>query len=202
MYHAWQNMGEIGSNFGGSYMTDPLLLTANRNCPMRRFLRKKTSFGYFCWETPRMNMGVSQEGKCLLNIVSQKLISYDFCTSSVLHKVKKTFGGSKWKLIELTRVSRYLAYVTRECVAKNWKTSWRWKNKPLQHTKNLSCREDGCCCATYVMVCAGKKRKLSMERETWGFDFVIRPLFLCVLGSPKSSQRWLTSAWNPDCLIV
>jgi len=28
-----------------------------------------------------------------------------------LHKVKKTFGGSKWKLIELTRVSRYLAYV-------------------------------------------------------------------------------------------
>ena len=59
-----------------------------------------------------MNMGVSQERKCLLNIVSQKLISYDFCTSSVLHKVKKTFGGSKWKLIELTHVSRYLAYVT------------------------------------------------------------------------------------------
>ena len=112
MYHAWQNMGEIGSNFGGSYMTDPLLLTVNRNCPMRRFLRKKTSFGYFCWEMPRMNMGVSQERKCLLNIVSQKLISYDFCTSFVLHKVKKTFGGSKWKLIELTRVSRYLAYVT------------------------------------------------------------------------------------------
>jgi hypothetical protein len=60
-----------------------------------------------------MNMGVSQERKCLLNIVSQKLISYDFCTSFVLHKVKKTFGGSKWKLIELMRVSRYLAYVTR-----------------------------------------------------------------------------------------
>ena len=60
-----------------------------------------------------MNMGVSQERKCLLNIVSQKLISYDFCTSFVLHKVKKTFGGSKWKLIELTRVSRYLAYVRR-----------------------------------------------------------------------------------------
>ncbi len=57
-------------------------------------------------------MGVSQERKCLLNIVSQKLISNDFCTSFVLHKVKKTFGGSKWKLIELTRVSRYLAYVS------------------------------------------------------------------------------------------
>ena len=59
-----------------------------------------------------MNMGVSQERKCLLSIVSQKLISYGFCTSFVLHKVKKNFGGSKWKLIELTRVSRYLAYVT------------------------------------------------------------------------------------------
>ena len=40
-------------------------------------------------------------------------ISYDFCTSLVLHKVKKTFEGSKWKFIELTRVSRYLAYVKR-----------------------------------------------------------------------------------------
>jgi len=29
-----------------------------------------------------------------------------------LYKVKKTFGGSRWKLMELTRVSRYLAYVT------------------------------------------------------------------------------------------
>ena len=56
-------------------------------------------------------MGVSQEGKHLLNIVSQKLISYDFCTSFVLHKVKKTFGRSKWKLVELTHGSRYLAYV-------------------------------------------------------------------------------------------
>ena len=57
-------------------------------------------------------MGVSRERKCLLNIFSQKQISYDFCTSSVLHKVKKTFGGFKWKLVELTCVSRYLAYVT------------------------------------------------------------------------------------------
>ena len=60
-----------------------------------------------------MNMGVSQERKSLLNIVSQKLISYGFCTSFALYKMKKTFGGSKWKLVELMRVSRYLAYVTR-----------------------------------------------------------------------------------------
>ena len=39
---------------------------------MRRFLRKKSSFGYFVQETPRMYMGVSQERNCLLNIVSQK----------------------------------------------------------------------------------------------------------------------------------
>ena len=58
-----------------------------------------------------MHMGVSQEGRHLLNIVSQKLISYDCCTSFVLHKVKKTFERSKWKLIEFTLGSRYLAYV-------------------------------------------------------------------------------------------
>ncbi len=63
-----------------------------------------------------MKMGVSQERKCLLNIVSQKLISYDFCTPFVLHKVKKTYGGSKWKLIELTCVSRYLAYVNMSLI--------------------------------------------------------------------------------------
>ena len=96
-------------------LSDNFLLTANRNCPMRRFLRRKTTFGYFCWEMPIINMGVSREGKCLLNIVSQKQISYDFGTSFVLQKVKKTFGGSKWKLVELTRVSRYLAYVIHWC---------------------------------------------------------------------------------------
>ncbi len=53
-------------------MTAPFLSTANRNCPMRRFLRKKSSLGYFVQETPRMYMGVSQERNCLLNIVSQK----------------------------------------------------------------------------------------------------------------------------------
>ena len=75
MHHkTWKRLAVIW----GSYMTDPFPLTAKRNCPMRRFLRKKTSFGYFCWEKPRMKMGVSQERKCLLSIVSQKLISYDF----------------------------------------------------------------------------------------------------------------------------
>jgi hypothetical protein len=35
-----------------------------------------------------------------------------FCTSFALYKVKKTFGGSKWKLTDPTYVSRYLAYVS------------------------------------------------------------------------------------------
>jgi hypothetical protein len=41
------------------------------------------------------------------------------------------------------------------------------KNIPLQHKKKtvLQGKMDAVC-ATYIMVCAGKKRKLSMERET------------------------------------
>jgi hypothetical protein len=99
---------------------------------------------------PLINMGISQERKCLLNIVSQKLISYDFCTSVVLQKVKKTFGGSKWKLIELTHVSRYVVYVT---CPHNWrirvacrklKTSWRKKTicyESVSASKNLVFRK-------------------------------------------------------------
>ena len=60
---------------------------------------------------PRMNMGVSRERKRLLNIVSHKLIPYDFCTSLVLHKVKWAFWRFQVEAQELTRVSRYLAYV-------------------------------------------------------------------------------------------
>ena len=79
--------------------------------------------------------------------ISEKIISHDFCTSFVLHKVKEAFGGSRWKLVELTRVSRYLAYVTRP---HNWSISvflqkiekpHGGKNKALHHTKNLTCRE-------------------------------------------------------------
>ncbi len=96
-------------------MTAPFLSTANRNCPMRRFLRKKSSLGYFVQETPRMYMGVSQERNCLLNIDSQKQISYDFCTSFALYKsgpleVPSGSSGS------FTCVSRYLANVTTDVV--------------------------------------------------------------------------------------
>ena len=47
MHHKTQLiLGEIGSNLG-QLMTDPFLSTAKRSCPMRRFLGKKTSIGYF-----------------------------------------------------------------------------------------------------------------------------------------------------------
>jgi hypothetical protein len=49
------------------------------------------------------------------------------------------------------------------------------------------------------MLCTRKKRKLSMERETWGFDFFIRPLCCVLQCSPKSLQRWLFSC---ETLIV
>ena len=88
-----------------------LSLNCQQELSHEKVSEKEKLFWIFCWEMPIINMGISQERKRLLNIVSQKLISYDFCTSFVLHKVKKTFGGSKWKLVELMRVSRYLAYV-------------------------------------------------------------------------------------------
>ena len=146
---------------------------------------------------PRMNMGVSQERKCLLNIVSQKQISYDFCTSFVLHKVKWAFGGYKWKLRCFTRVSRYLAYVTRphdwriRVACGKLKTSWGEKTilyGVCASIQNLTCRKKGCCCLTYIMVCDRKKRKLSMERETWGFNCVIRPL-CCVWSALLNHHR-------------
>ena len=69
--------------------------TAN---PMRSFLRKKTSFGYCFSET---------------NILI-------LCNYFVLHKLLKTiFEGSRWKLLELTCASRYLAYVSTRIQVSN-----------------------------------------------------------------------------------
>jgi hypothetical protein len=52
-------------------------------------------------------------GLCIMSwiLFSEKLYLMTLRTSFVLYKVKKTFGGSRWKLRELTRVSRFLAYV-------------------------------------------------------------------------------------------
>ena len=77
---------------------------------------EKENFSWiFCWETPRMKKSVSWERKRLLNVVSQKLISYDFCASFVLYKVKWAFWRFQVEAHELTHVRRYLAYVTNWC---------------------------------------------------------------------------------------
>ncbi len=139
MHHGTQLILEENGSDLGQLHDWSFLSTANGNCAMRRFLRKKTAIGYFCWETPIMCMGVSQERKCLW-------ILFRFCTSFVLHRVKKAFGGSGWKLMMLTLVSWYLAYVTsphdwRIRVARGkLKTSWREKQfhvKTVSVSKNL-----------------------------------------------------------------
>jgi hypothetical protein len=48
----------------------------------------------------------------ILDIVYQKLISYDFCTSFVLHKVKKTLGRFQVEAPRAYQCKRFLAYVT------------------------------------------------------------------------------------------
>ena len=144
-----------------------LLCLTCRNCPLRSFLRRKLVLDISSWGTC---------GLCTMSwiLFSKKLYLMTFCTSFALYKVKKTFGGSRWKLMELTHVSRYLAYVTRphdwriRVFCGQLKNLMEVKNKPLQQKKTCLAGKNGCCCATYIMVCAGKKCKLSMERETWG----------------------------------
>jgi hypothetical protein len=48
-----------------------------------------------------------------LKSFSEKLGSYDFCTSFAGAKRRRPLGGSSWKLLEFTIVSRFLAYDTR-----------------------------------------------------------------------------------------
>jgi hypothetical protein len=174
----------------GSCMTDLILTTAHRNCPVRRFLNKNTSLGYFTWETPRMNIGISWERKRLLNIVFQKLISYDFSTSFVLHEVKWACGGSKLK-VELTKyadmwpMSLTPMIGESEWLMENWQPlggKLQFCDELVSASKNLACRQKQCCCVTYIMICDRMKHKHSMEMETWGFDGVIWP-FCCVLSA-------------------
>ena len=100
-YWSWERLAVIW----GSCMTDRFSQLPMGTVPGKGLWKKNTSIGYFCWETPIMCIGVTQERNCLLNIVSWKQISYDFCTSFVLHKVKKAFGGSRWNFMMLVIVT-------------------------------------------------------------------------------------------------
>ena len=109
----------ISGEIGGRLAAVPWLLpsvTASRISVSRRFLRRTHQLGILCWETPvdRYVMFLSSflRRKPLLDIVSQKLISCDLCTSFACAKWRRPLGGSSWKLLEFTSVSRFLAYVT------------------------------------------------------------------------------------------
>ncbi len=75
--------------------------------------------GYFTTEELSLLVwDVSQkfsEKKTYLDIVSQKQISCDLSTSFAGAKWRRPLGGSSWKLLELTSVSRFLAYVKAMC---------------------------------------------------------------------------------------
>ena len=106
-----------------------------RNCPLRSFLgiglMLDISFWGMCW-------------LCTVSwiLFSEKLSLMTLCTSFVLYEVKKTFGGSRWKLRVLTRVSRFMAYVTRP---HEWSIRWKWnkKSEVLYRTKNGSHESNG-----------------------------------------------------------
>jgi hypothetical protein len=54
--------------------------------------------------------------------------------------------------------------------------------------QNLAYRKKGCCSVTYIMVGDRQKHNLSVERQTWGFDCVIRPL-CCVWSALLGNHR-------------
>ena len=118
--------------------------TANKICPWE-VAWEETIIGVFCWETPFDRYGCLSEGfwerTHLFDVVSQKLISYDFvlplcCTKC---RSRRSLGGSRWKLIELTHVSRFSAYVKLPVV-----TTFRVQCcKPFEHYSSFCCDKQG-----------------------------------------------------------
>ncbi len=92
-----------------------LLLTASRILSLRRFLRWNPWVGYFFLTSSLHRYGIILRSflrrKHLLDIVSQKQLSSGLCTPLLVAKQRRPLGGSSWKLLELTNVSTFLAYV-------------------------------------------------------------------------------------------
>ena len=108
---------------------------------------KKSSVGYGWifpyWETPILVWDISQK-------FSEKKTYFGYCFSetNILQfvyflcccKVKRPLGSSSWKLLELTSVSRFLAYVTRP---HEWRISVACgKEKPLWGKKCIQCTHE------------------------------------------------------------
>ena len=77
--------------------------------------------------------------KHILDIVSQKQISCDLSTSSAVAKWRGPLGSSSWKLLELTSVSRFLAYVTRP---HEWRISVLAEKNLLWGKKMIQCTHE------------------------------------------------------------
>ncbi len=111
----------ITQKIGGSLGAVPWLLpseTASQIFILRKFLRgnhRLDMLGYFSTEELLILVwDVSQrfsEKKTYLDIVSQKQISNNVCTSFAVANWRGPLGSSSWTLLEFTSVSRFLAYV-------------------------------------------------------------------------------------------
>jgi len=67
-------------------------------------------------------------------------MSYDFDTSFACAKWRRPLGGSSWKLIELTSVSRFLAYVS---VTRRHPSHGTYNKLPCMHCPCLQCKDPG-----------------------------------------------------------
>jgi hypothetical protein len=120
---------------------------------------------------------------------------------------KGPLGGSRWKLLELTSVSRFLAYCTRP---HDWrirgargKVKPRWGKKSEYEPdlqKNLMCKGENCkysaLCYLHFHLCSIVQCKCLWRGR------LVRTYLSTDLSTLLSQDFWLISAWNPNCLIV
>ncbi len=108
----------ITQKIGGSLGAVPWLLPSETEYYPEKVSEKKPLVGYgwifHYWGTPYTCMGCLSgflRRKHILDIVSQKQISCDLSTSFAAAKWRGPLGSWSWKLLELTSVSWFLAYV-------------------------------------------------------------------------------------------
>ena len=135
----------ISQEIGGSLIAPWLLLsvTASRISFLRRFLRQNHQLDIPCWETPFDRYGMLLisflRRKHLLEVVSQKHISCDLCTSFALCKAEKTFGrfqleaSRAYKCKQILGLCQVLLFETNDIdfLAKPWMCNTLWSLRRL-----------------------------------------------------------------------
>ena len=96
-----------------------------------------------------------------------------FCTSFALHRVKETFGGSRWKFRRHTCVSRFLAYVRetwifcleyrRTCLASFLKQG----NAGFKLASTWSIKKHAACSLPQEQDDEDQKRCLIIHQDSW-----------------------------------